>query len=115
MDSISYGYSDLLSILSFEDAAVVILDYYADSFLTGTWKTADGDYYFKLKSNGDTSYNLPWFDFGEYYQFENGDYLLCSDKDPDDTRTLFSFDIVNKDIIDVYCYKDDTWYRLIRQ
>lgn len=115
VDSISYGYSDLLSILSFEDAAVVILDYYADSFLTGTWKTADGDYYFKLKSNGDTSYNLPWFDFGEYYQFENGDYLLCSDKDPDDTRTLFSFHIVNKDIIDVYCYKDDTWYRLIRQ
>ena len=54
-------------------------------------------------------------DFGEYYRIEDGNYLLYYEKDPENTRTLFSFEIVNKDTINIYCYKDYMSYRLIRQ
>ena len=116
-DKITHSYSDLVKLLNFEDAADLIFGNaeYTSKFLTGTWKSSDGKYYFTMKSDGNTTYNLPWFDYGEYYQIENGDYLLYSEKDPENTRTLFSFEIVNKDTINIYCYKDYTSYRLIRQ
>lgn len=116
-DKITHSYSDIVKLLGFEDAADLIFGNadYTEKFLTGTWRTGDGNYYFTMKSDGNTTYNLPWFDYGEYYRIENGDYLLYYEKDPDNTRTLFSFEIVTKDIINIYCYKDYTSYRLIRQ
>ncbi len=116
-DKITHSYTDIVKLLGFEDAEDLIFGNaeYTSKFLTGTWKTSDGKYYFTMKSDGNTTYNLPWFDYGEYYRIENGDYLLYYEKDPDNTRTLFSFEIVTKDIINIYCYKDYTSYRLIRQ
>ena len=116
-DKITHSYSDLVKLLDFEDTADLIIENaeYTKKYLTGTWKTSDGKYYFTMKSDGHTTYNLPRFDYGEYYRIENGDFLLYYEKDPDNTRTLFSFEIVTKDIINIYCYKDYTSYRLIRQ
>ena len=116
-DKITHSYSDLVKLLDFEDTADLIIENadYTEKYLTGTWKTSDGKYYFTMKSDGHTTYNLPSFDYGEYYRIENGDFLLYYEKDPDNTRTLFSFEIVTKDIINIYCYKDYMSYRLIRQ
>lgn len=116
-DKITHSYSDLVKLLDFEDTADLIIENadYTEKYLTGTWKTSDGKYYFTMKSDGHTTYNLPSFDYGEYYRIENGDFLLYYEKDPDNTRTPFSFEIVTKDIINIYCYKDYMSYRLIRQ
>ncbi len=116
-DKITHSYSDLVKLLDFEDTADLIIENaeYTKKYLTGTWRTSDGKYYFTMESDGYTKYNLPGMDFGEYYRIEDGNYLLYYEKDPEDTRTLFSFEIVNKDTINIYCYKDYMSYRLIRQ
>ena len=116
-DKITHSYSDLVKLLDFEDTADLIFENaeYTETYLTGTWRTSDGKYYFTMESDGFTKYNLPGMDFGEYYRIEDGNYLLYYEKDPEDTRTLFSFEIVNKDTINIYCYKDYMSYRLIRQ
>lgn len=116
-DKITHSYSDLVKLLDFEDTADLIIENaeYTETYLTGTWRTSDGKYYFTMESDGYTKYNLPGMDFGEYYRIEDGNYLLYYEKDPEDTRTLFSFEIVNKDTINIYCYKDYMSYRLIRQ
>lgn len=116
-DKITHSYSDLVKLLDFEDTADLIIENaeYTKTYLTGTWRTSDGKYYFTMESDGYTKYNLPGMDFGEYYRIEDGNYLLYYEKDPEDTRTLFSFEIVNKDTINIYCYKDYMSYRLIRQ
>ena len=117
VDKITHSYSDIVKLLGFEDAADLIFENaeYTKTYLTGTWRTGDGKYYFTMDSDGYAKYDLPGMDFGEYYRIENGNYLLYYEKDPENTRTLFSFEIVNKDTINIYCYKDYTSYRLIRQ
>lgn len=116
-DKIPHSYSDLVKLLSFEDAASIILDNYTEEFLTGTWRSSDGLMYFTMNdnSNHSISYNLPWIDFGDHYRIENGIILKFYEKDEDDTRKLFRIQIVDKDVIIVYCFKDSSEYRLTRR
>lgn len=117
VDSITCKLADLIGMIGFEDSADLILKETNSScdFLKGTWRTGDGQYYFSMTIDHKTSYNLPWFDFGEYYRIENGDYLLYSGNDYTNTRSLFKFRVVEKNVIMVYCYKDGKEYRLIRE
>ena len=104
----------LLSMINFEDAADLILlnQDSAQEFLEGYWKGSAG--YFKMKADGWANYNLPFFQYGDYYRFENGQYLLFPKNDESNTRPLFDFTVISKNCIEVYCYQNCRTYTLNR-
>lgn len=105
----------LINIFYFEDAAELLLSGHgiAKKFLQGKWK-GDG-YYFNMDSDGHISYNLPWFDYGDYYRIEDGQLLLYPENNEADTRTLFYINAIAPDCIEVYCSKNSKTYTLHRQ
>ena len=89
----------------------------AQRFLKGSWTS--GSWYFTMAELEDgtcqTSYNLPWFDYGDYYGIEDGVYFLYVDGSYEtDRRNMFRFTIISWDTISVYCYKDGSTYTLYR-
>ena len=107
----------LIGMFEFEDAADILLseNLYATTFLEGTWKTSDGYYYFTMKSSGSTSYNLPWFDYGDYYEIVDGTYFLYPKSDSTSRRSLYTFIPVTSNCLDVYCHKNGRTYTVYRQ
>lgn len=107
----------LISIFEFEDAADILLseNLYAIAFLEGTWKTSDGYYFFTMKNNGLTSYNLPWFDYGDYYEIADGTYFLYLESDPTNRRALYTFIPITANCLDIYCHKNGRTYTVYRQ
>lgn len=105
----------LINNFYFEDAAEILLSGQgiAEWFLKGTWK-GDG-YYFKIDEDGNTNYNLPWFNYGDWYKIQNGRYLLYPDGKENSTKTLFTITAVNPDCIRVFCHKNNQSYTLFRQ
>ena len=85
----------------------------ADIFLCGEWE-GDG-YSFIMDDNGDIEYNLPWFDYGDFYKIEDGEVLLYPEDDESDTRTLFSFTLITPDCLEAFCYENSRVYTLFRQ
>ena len=107
--------SKLIDIFYFEDAAELLLSTQelSEIFLLGTWK-GDG-YHFTMKEDGHISYNLPNFDYGDYYRIEDGNLLLFPENNESSTKTLFSFTAITPDCIEIFCYKDYKSYTLYRQ
>lgn len=118
-------------LIGFEDANDILLDFFANQFLFGTWKTSDGRHYFSItednvKTRGYLSnYNLPHTDLahsywdiadGIYYLYDQ-DYMLDNflGKDYFERKNVFRFRIIDADTISVYCYKDGRTYKLFRQ
>ena len=98
----------------FENTADVLLrnQAFAEIFLKGTWKS--GNYYFTMEENGSISYNLPWFEHGDYYRTEYGAILLYPEENEDDTKILFQITAKTPNCIEVLCYKDGKTYTLNR-
>ena len=105
----------LLSFIDFEDAGEILIDRYGYTYLMGTWRTNDWAYYFILNESHYSSYNLPWFSYGDYYRIESGDYLLYPDGHQNDTRALFHFYPITSNCMQIYCYKDGSIYTLYKQ
>lgn len=107
--------NSLIEIFYFEDAAELLLSnqLYAEQFLLGKW-CGDG-YYFTMKESGNISYDLPWFDYGDYYRIENGKILLYPENDESKTKTLYEFTAISPDCIVVLCHKNGKTYTLYRQ
>lgn len=105
----------LVNIFYFEDAAELLLSTQAigEKFLCGAWK-GDG-YYFTMDDEGSISYDLPWFDYGDFYKIEDGHILLHPEDNENDTKTLFSFLAVSPDCVEVFCHKNNRTYTLYRQ
>lgn len=105
----------LYQLFYFENASTIILenDLLLSDFLCGSWYTSDGYYYFTMARDGHTSYNLPWFKFGDYYRFNDGVYELCRQSDYA-TRPLFEFTLLSPNSVNVYCYQDGHSYTLHR-
>jgi len=103
----------LLDNLDFEDAPQLILynNTYADRFLRGTWRSADGYYYFTMDSEGDTSYNLPEVRIGGTYDIRKGTYF--SQVNGNDYKE-YDFKVIDRNTIDVFCYADRYVYTLYR-
>ena len=98
----------------FEDASELLLsnNRIAQDFLIGRWK-GDG-YYLKMSDDGYMSYNLPWFNYGDYYEIVDGTVLLYPENDPGNTKALFDITAITPDSIEVYCHKNGTSYVLYR-
>lgn len=120
-DISAYRASDrLYSLLGFEDAAKIIEknDYCLQDFLIGRWETTSSYfYYFEIeeKDGGYQSwYNLPRESFyGNNYEINDGIYYQTNDNG--EYKKFYKFSIINKDTIEVYCYKDENSYKLARQ
>ena len=68
-----------------------------------------------MDDEGYISYNLPWFDYGDYYKIENGELLLYPKKDEKATKTMYTIVAIAPNQIQVYCHKDGSTYTLNRQ
>jgi len=103
---------ELAGMFYFEDTAQVLLSnkVLAEEFLRGTWK-GDG-YYFTMDEEGDISYNLPWFSYGDYFTISNGEVLLYPEDNENKTRALFYIEAASPTCISVYCYKDCSYHTL---
>lgn len=108
--------SELKDIMDFEDTAEVIQETseYLKQFLRGRWETKGGRYYFELKENNGTTYNLPWYE-GDTYSIQDGVYYIHSGTDIRGERAQFKFYLISVNCMDVYCYADDEIYRLFRK
>lgn len=68
-----------------------------------------------MESSGSISYDLPWFDYGDYYTIRNGEVLLYPADNENNTKILFEITALSDDSINVYCHKDSRIYSLYRQ
>jgi hypothetical protein len=104
----------LISLVGFEDAARLVLAYedIAVQFLEGKW-TGNG-YYFSITDEGVLDYNLPTYDYGDYYKIEGGRMLVFPADDYSATKPFFRFTIVSETEITIYAYSEGINYTLYR-
>lgn len=107
---------DLMKIFNFEDAAEVLLSRQglAEEFLEGTWRSTSGNYYFQMRPNGNTNYNLPRFTYGDYYEIADSTFWLYKANTPGTKRALYTFSLWTPNCMEVYCHKDGSSYVLYR-
>lgn len=92
----------------------------AQFFLEGNWK--NGKSYLKFTKSADkykvntwrSSYNLPYFNYGDYYNIVDGNYRL-EKKDSEEYRNMYHIRIISYDCIEVFAYKNSQTYTLYRQ
>ncbi len=84
-----------------------------EDFLEGTWR--NDSYYFTMQSNGNISYNLPWFDYGDYYGIKDGVIFFYYEGDEANGRDIFTIEIESRDVIYVYAHKNGKTYRMTRR
>lgn len=68
----------LIKLIDFEDSAKILVQDigFAKIFLCGVWKTTDQKYYFTMGDDGQITYNLPFFEYGDYYSLCDGKLVL---------------------------------------
>ncbi len=109
---------ELWEIRDFANAEELLMDnYYLCEFLLGNWKTANGNYYFKMEPNTNQyayycSYNLPWQYSGDFV-IEAGVYMVYHNGGS--PRSEFRISITNWNQINIYCFKNGNTYTLYRQ
>jgi len=106
---------DLIDIFDFEDASELLLSNQAlgEAFLEGHWE-GDG-YYFTMENGGHISYDLPWFEFGDVYEIEDGAIVLYEEDDESQYMVLFSMVAYSPDCVEFYCYEDYSAHLLYRK
>lgn len=118
----SWGYSEevidrLTSLIGFEDTAEVVVEYdmLATRFLLGKWR--GNGFYFSIREDDDAiyiGYNMPAYDYGDFYVFEGGRMLAYPEKDSTATKPFFSFTVISEDCIEIYAYNGGETYKLYR-
>lgn len=97
---------------------IVVDNGLACRFLKGYWQTEDGRYYFRVKLKDDghynASYNLPWYK-EEVLSFTISDGIYILNMNNDVRKAQFQFTVIDKNTMEVYCYKDGETYTLYRQ
>lgn len=121
----SEDYKFLFENLDFQNSKEIILrvDPYLDMFLNGEWRSSDGTSYLiitiseydkrSLPVSAQYNYNLPYLEL-ENSCIDNTDGILSLCNDTTEKK-LYRISIVEDYIIDVYCYKNGSTYRLYRQ
>ena len=92
--------------------------------------------YFSADSSGTIEYTIPFFDFGNQYEYRKGTMLLTSINNGDErvqhifntfdepetevwedeySRKLFEFTALSRNCIEIYCFADGNTYTLYRQ
>lgn len=92
-----------------------------DEWLLGTWRTENGSHYFKLTqadSGGyNTNFNIPWISEPagtKYYSIYNLTYSW-TDQDLNPLAEVFRFKLLEPNRIEVYAFKNQKTYTMIRK
>lgn len=99
--------------IDFADVKDLVFEYpYYLGFFVGTW--SNGLSYFTMKSDSTIIDNLPRIalDGAEGYKFTKNDIVLYKGSQE---KKAYNITILSDYAIDIYCYKDGTTYRLVRQ
>lgn len=81
--------------------------------LVGYW--SGGNYHFKMEEDGHITYNVPWFDYGDYYNLYDHVIYVYPEGKEYDSRDLFKFTWVSDTTVKVYSYKNGLTYTLYKQ
>lgn len=100
---------------------IVRNDQCIDEWLLGTWRTQNNSHYFILTqadSGGyTTSYNVPWVSKPagtKYYEIRNLTYVH-TDEDSNVLAEVYRFKLLEPDKIEVYAFKNQKTYTLVRK
>lgn len=109
----------LLGMTNFEDAKKMLVYNMniAEPYLKGTWKTKNGNFYFTIKNNGSSNFNIAWKDDGKkYYTIYKGDYISFN-KTITEKGAVKQLKItpVSKKEIKIYSYRNKQTYTLYKQ
>ncbi len=106
----------LKSILDFAPAKETLLldQTRAEAFLKGKWTSSDGSLYFTMEKGGSTSYNVPWFAYGDYYFIENGVFYVYKGNDTSTKRALYNITVKDWNTIAINSNQDGNTYTLYR-
>lgn len=107
----------LISLIGFEDAAELVVAYntIATKFLMGSWK--GHGYYFSVEQETDANYigfNIPAYDYGDYYLFVGGRMIAYPEKDSTATKLFFKITVISEDCIEIFAYNGGATYTLYR-
>lgn len=87
----------------------------------GTWRTQNGSYYLKFYRNDAGGINsqctLPWIPDPKgtkYYEIRNQTYVL-TDENSNVIAEVYRFTLLEPDKIEVYAYKNEKSYTLVRK
>lgn len=87
--------------------------------IRGNW--SNGSYYFRMNEDSYISYNLPYFEYGDYYSIYEGYIYLYKEivnedgsLEESDKRNLFKIDFISDDIAQFYCFKNGSTYTLYK-
>ena len=107
----------LKGMMGFEDVNDLILSTYgfAAKYLNGKWKADTGGYTFSLEEESGIEYDLPNFDYGDYYSIRDGVLMTYVKDGEEEAKDLFRFTVTDWDTFTVYCYKNEKTYTLTRQ
>lgn len=100
---------------------IVRNDLCIDEWLLGTWRTENGSHYFELTrsdSGGyDSNYNVPWVSKPagtQYYEIRNLTFAH-TDEDSNILAEVYHFNLLEPDKIEVYAFKNQKTYTMIRK
>ena len=90
-------------------------------WLLGTWRTENGSYYLKFYQNDSggisSQYTLPWIPTPKgtkYYNIKNLTYVLI-DENSNVLAEVYRFKLLEPDKIEVYAFKDQKTYTMVRK
>lgn len=117
----NHDYDKLVRLLGFENVDEIIIENTptAERFLKGRWEDGSNHepYFFELQEEADGSwysrYNLPCKDVTGYFFINDAVYSI-GDTESSAVK-CYRFSIVDEDTILIYCYKDGSTHRLLRQ
>lgn len=100
---------------------IVVNDFCIDEWLLGTWRTENGSYYIKFtKSDSggyDSSHNVPWVakPTGTKYYYINNMTYSWTDQDSNVLAEVYRFKLLEPDKIEVYAFKNQQTYTMVRK
>ena len=100
---------------------IVRNDLCIDEWLLGTWRTENGSYYLKFTQSEtgvyNSDYNIPWVavpDEAKYYAIFNLTFSW-TDEDNNVYADVYRFKLLEPDKIEVYAFKNQKTYTMIRK
>jgi len=89
------------------------------SFMFGRWSDAGGKYiefYDGGYNSNSVEYNIPWPDIPDVAYFDVIDCeLIFEDEDDQKLASVYKFDFLSADVVNVYCFEDGNTYTLTRE
>ncbi len=113
----AYGFETTLEfyheLQNYNFSSAILNDQCYDTIrLQGYW--SNNGYYFQMNESGQINYNVPWFEYGDYYGLYNHIIYLFPDGQEDNSRNLFEINFINDNTITIYSYQNGLTYTLYK-